>query len=40
LNPTPWEFKMLYDAVQVVEVGSKSRRLLARTNQNALRFKD
>jgi hypothetical protein len=40
LIPTPWEFKMLYDAVQVVEVGSKSRRLLARTNQNALRFKD
>jgi hypothetical protein len=40
LIPTLGEFKMLEGAVQVVELGQKSRRLLARANQNALRFKD
>jgi len=40
LIPTLGQFKMLDGAVQVVELGLKSRRLLARTNQNALRFKD
>jgi hypothetical protein len=34
------EFKMLDGTVQVVELGLKFRRLLARKNQNALRFKD
>ena len=40
LIPTLAEFKMLDDTVQVVELGLKFRRLLARKNQNALRFKD